>query len=108
MANKSVDLLKKEGATFLRFGEAGSSIRWGVHASLKPRGYGEKKHELQPQLIAQVYLTDCTRQIEWDINTEEDLEKLDKAIDELTKMRKATRKAFDRLLPHGFGEEEKE
>lgn len=72
----------------------GSSVRWSVYAKLTRHPRRGKPASLHRDFDATVHLTDCSRQITWsgtsyEGGSETMLEKLDKAIAELQKCRRA-------------------
>lgn len=92
--SKRIDLYKKQSGRFLRPGDVGSTILWHVTAYLAPRGYGKNKDTLIPHLQAECSLSDCSRMISWSMGEKGDIVKLDGAIEELTAMRDALKKAW--------------
>lgn len=102
-----IELFHKEGGRFLRPGEVGSAVQWHVTLHASERDYGTKKGTMAPGMSATVALADCSRWVSWDITEVEDLDKLDRAIEELTKARKALKKALA-ILAQKFPKEDQE
>jgi hypothetical protein len=88
------------GGRFLRPHSVGSSIHWYVHVYEFTESYGEfnegKKRPRRQNagIHARIRLTDCEDNIDWSLNEQKDLEKLDNAIAEL----KAARAVFAAAL----------
>jgi hypothetical protein len=94
MSKKSF-LFDQQGGRFLHTRSVGSGIHWYVNVYTEVINYGVHKGKTQCQIYGNMRLLDCERHIAWSMSSEDDLTKLDAAIQELTLARAALAEALD-------------
>jgi len=102
---KDIQIFFEQGGSFLDPGSVGSSIQWFVRVHTYEISHGKHKGKRSSQLQGCVNLTDCERRISWGLW---DVKKIDAAIEELKKVRRATIKAKRLYEKHKFKADEYE
>jgi hypothetical protein len=80
------ELFFREGAKFLAPGSVGSSLHWFVRVHTYEITHGKHKGKRNSVFNATIHLSDCDRRISWGA---EDIGKIDAAINELQRLRRA-------------------
>lgn len=90
MSRQDVELITAQGGQFLSPASCGSTVQWHVRMHT---WQNSKKKDI-PQVNGTIKLSDCSRVIEWSASDYEDLNKIDRAIEELRKVKKALTRAL--------------
>lgn len=96
MSNQ-ITLYDKQDGCQIAPQDCGSTIFWHVRAWAEHVSYGDDKGKVRAFVSGTVHLTDCSRVISWDMC---ELEKIDAAIEQLRRARKALAKALAKRDAH--------